>query len=193
VADEATFLDGLWADPEDDELRLVFADWLEEHGDPRAELLRALVALRQAADASRRAELAARIGELRAGVDAAWLAAAVRWWAEDEVREAVFRQTLDGGVHADTSCFLQAADRKDPSPEVLARLLARGHAVRPASARTGAGVTLTAGEITWLDRAKCTVHGSIYHGPLSARGHVWTVEALGPEWAVTHLQHTWIS
>src|SRR5262245_51933482 len=34
------FLDALASSPEDVTPWLVFADWLEEHGDPRAELLR---------------------------------------------------------------------------------------------------------------------------------------------------------
>lgn len=41
--DEQTFLLYLRADPQDDTLRLAYADWLEQEGDPRAELLRLLV------------------------------------------------------------------------------------------------------------------------------------------------------
>ena len=40
----APFLDGIIADPASDDLRLVFADWLEEHGNcPRAEYIRRAV------------------------------------------------------------------------------------------------------------------------------------------------------
>jgi uncharacterized protein (TIGR02996 family) len=35
-----SFIEGIFADPEDISLRLVFADWLEERGDPRAEYVR---------------------------------------------------------------------------------------------------------------------------------------------------------
>ena len=38
--DEETFRRAVVASPENDALRLVYADWLEEQGDPRAELLR---------------------------------------------------------------------------------------------------------------------------------------------------------
>jgi uncharacterized protein (TIGR02996 family) len=38
--DDANFLRALLAAPEDDALRLVYADWLEERGDPRGEYLR---------------------------------------------------------------------------------------------------------------------------------------------------------
>jgi uncharacterized protein (TIGR02996 family) len=34
------FLDAIADHPEDASVRLVFADWLEERGDPRAELMR---------------------------------------------------------------------------------------------------------------------------------------------------------
>jgi uncharacterized protein (TIGR02996 family) len=37
---EAGFLDAIASNPEDDALRLIYADWLEEQGDPRAEYLR---------------------------------------------------------------------------------------------------------------------------------------------------------
>ncbi len=39
MTDEA-FLRAILAYPEDDTPRLIYADWLEERGDPRAELLR---------------------------------------------------------------------------------------------------------------------------------------------------------
>jgi uncharacterized protein (TIGR02996 family) len=38
--EDAGFLQALLAAPEDDALRLVYADWLEERGDPRGEYLR---------------------------------------------------------------------------------------------------------------------------------------------------------
>ncbi|MGL4551008.1 MAG: ribosomal protein L7/L12 [Gemmataceae bacterium] len=44
-----TFLDALAADPLDDVTRAVYADWLEERGDPRAEYLRAELAADEAA------------------------------------------------------------------------------------------------------------------------------------------------
>src|SRR4051812_44991293 len=42
---ERAFLDDIIASPEDDAPRLIFADWLEDHGDPdRAEFIRLQVA-----------------------------------------------------------------------------------------------------------------------------------------------------
>lgn len=43
--DERCLLDAIHTDPEDDRLRLVYADWLEERGDPRAEWVRAEIIL----------------------------------------------------------------------------------------------------------------------------------------------------
>jgi uncharacterized protein (TIGR02996 family) len=70
------FLQTILAEPDDDTHRLIYADWLDEHGDPRAAYLRAEVALaaRPTEDpgyAAAEAELVA----LRAALDPAWLAA----------------------------------------------------------------------------------------------------------------------
>jgi uncharacterized protein (TIGR02996 family) len=44
--DERDFLQAILADPDDDSPRLIFADWLEEHGDPeRAEFIRTQIEL----------------------------------------------------------------------------------------------------------------------------------------------------
>ena len=37
---EQSFIEALLDKPNDESLRLVFADWLEEHGDSRGEMLR---------------------------------------------------------------------------------------------------------------------------------------------------------
>jgi uncharacterized protein (TIGR02996 family) len=38
--EEGAFLRAIFKDPDDDGLRLIYADWLEEQGDPRGELVR---------------------------------------------------------------------------------------------------------------------------------------------------------
>src|SRR4051794_23581086 len=40
MSDESAFLAALRANPDDDAARLVFADWLDERGDPRAAWVR---------------------------------------------------------------------------------------------------------------------------------------------------------
>lgn len=68
---EDEFLDMLLADPNDDIARQVYADWLEDHGDPRAEWLR--LELEHAGDDSTpdRRRLG-RFATLRPQLDRSW-------------------------------------------------------------------------------------------------------------------------
>lgn len=66
---EQTFLAAIAANPHDREARAVYADWLDERGDPRGEYLR-LELLQH--------ELPARMAALAAALDEAWLAQVVR-------------------------------------------------------------------------------------------------------------------
>jgi len=47
MENERGFLQAILQRPDDDALKLVYADWLEEHGDPRAEYLRLIIRTRQ--------------------------------------------------------------------------------------------------------------------------------------------------
>ena len=40
MSEEAAFLTAIAANPEDDTARLVYADWLQDRSDPRAEYVR---------------------------------------------------------------------------------------------------------------------------------------------------------
>src|SRR5271154_4570735 len=62
--EEYSFLQAMLANPSDAALRLIFADWLEERGDPRGELLRLTHTLTQSIDVPRRAELESRMQAL---------------------------------------------------------------------------------------------------------------------------------
>jgi uncharacterized protein (TIGR02996 family) len=68
---DADFLTAIRANPEDDALRLVYADWLEERGDPRGELLR----LEMTVDRPAHPELheLARLQELQHTLDRDWV------------------------------------------------------------------------------------------------------------------------
>jgi uncharacterized protein (TIGR02996 family) len=46
--EEAGFLDAIAAAPEDDAVRLIFADWMDERGDPRGAFIRLQVELARA-------------------------------------------------------------------------------------------------------------------------------------------------
>jgi uncharacterized protein (TIGR02996 family) len=62
--EEAAFMQAMEKSPHDVGLRLVFADWLEERGDPRGELLRLLHMLTQPDDVANRSEAEARLQTL---------------------------------------------------------------------------------------------------------------------------------
>jgi uncharacterized protein (TIGR02996 family) len=79
-SDDQAFLDAIRANPGDDALRLVYADWLEERGDPRGEFLRLESALAKIrADDESHGTLKARWSALRVGLDTAWLTALNRF------------------------------------------------------------------------------------------------------------------
>ena len=66
-ADAEGFLQRIRAYPDDDVPRLIYADWLDEQGDPRGEFIRVQVALANLPDDGppRRALLSARAGAAR--------------------------------------------------------------------------------------------------------------------------------
>src|SRR5438067_8198256 len=103
------FFHALQQDPDDDALRLVYADYLQDRGDDasaaRAELLRVQVELAALSPLNRRAaELTVRQNELLAGWERVWLGD----WADVMDRWA-FRRGLVEAVQADASVFLDNA------------------------------------------------------------------------------------
>src|SRR5687768_8165512 len=77
MREELPFLRAIFSLPDEDAPRLVYADWLEERGDPRAEFLRLEVELRAPANAGkvRQTALAKRMADLTSRLNASW----VRW------------------------------------------------------------------------------------------------------------------
>ncbi|HXG10133.1 MAG TPA: TIGR02996 domain-containing protein [Gemmataceae bacterium] len=72
MTDEDIFLQAIRENPDDDGARLIYADWLEEQGDPRGELIRVQCALaRMPAGAAGRRELEERERQLLREVEAA--------------------------------------------------------------------------------------------------------------------------
>src|SRR5947209_2024989 len=76
-----TFLADIRDNPDDDAVRLVFADWLEDHGDPeRAEFIRLQVRLAQMPEHDpARFELEERAQDLLAEHQARWLGHLPKW------------------------------------------------------------------------------------------------------------------
>jgi uncharacterized protein (TIGR02996 family) len=74
--DDHAFLSSILANPGDRVLRLVYADWLEERGDPRGEYLRVECRLQDLPlDQAERQQLQERADALRRQCPANWLAA----------------------------------------------------------------------------------------------------------------------
>jgi uncharacterized protein (TIGR02996 family) len=75
MSDDQGFRRALRADPDDTVTRSVYADWLEERGDPRGTFLRLEAELTALpADDERRSPLQDRLRELQPALDVAWLA-----------------------------------------------------------------------------------------------------------------------
>ena len=103
---EEAFLSDIRANPEDDGVRRIYADWLQENGQPqRAEFIRMQLDLaRLSEDDPQREALADRQDELLARWERVWLGG----W--DEVLEGwAFRRGLVEAVRADASVFLDHA------------------------------------------------------------------------------------
>jgi uncharacterized protein (TIGR02996 family) len=204
-----SFIEAILADPDDAALRLVYADWLEERGDPRGEFLRTSVALEDLPGQDQRsAALAARLEQLRPVLDTDWLALFDRPSAEEAVREAVFRALLQRR-QGDGLCFLAVEGQRDLSPALLERLKDLEPGLKPVSAsrqneeafwsgitdrQTGEEGTLYGvGAIQWESKRACEVEGSSIRGPLAEWGYRYRVEIQGRRWVVTNTEFAWIS
>src|SRR5262245_14001334 len=79
LAEELEFLREIEASPADETPRLIYADWLEERGDPRAEYLRREVELHTlSADSRRFHQLAQELRDMREEFEPKWLVAVGR-------------------------------------------------------------------------------------------------------------------
>jgi uncharacterized protein (TIGR02996 family) len=75
MTQDQSFFKAVIDQPDNDTLRLVYADWLEEQSDPRSQFLRLEAELRTLPADSLRARLKrARLRQLRSRCDPAWLA-----------------------------------------------------------------------------------------------------------------------
>jgi uncharacterized protein (TIGR02996 family) len=71
LATHKAFIDAIAENPDDDTARLVYADWLEARGDPRAEYLRLEAAWKTQLD--RQQEIESHLDEIYRSLDREWL------------------------------------------------------------------------------------------------------------------------
>src|SRR5262245_11908293 len=99
MGDESGFLQAILANPQDNGVRLVYADWLEEQGEPtartKAEFLRLTAQVMEGHRGKRRARRR-RLQQLAADLDVDWLAVVSRLAIENcaEKRQAQRRYPL---------------------------------------------------------------------------------------------------
>jgi uncharacterized protein (TIGR02996 family) len=113
MSDNQTFLEAMQEHPEDASMRLGYAAWLEERGDPRGELLRLLHTLTQAVEVPDRSELEDRLRALVAsgvqpvgpfftnslGMKFAWIPAGTFMMGSPESEEGRFSEVIAETLH----------------------------------------------------------------------------------------------
>lgn len=107
MSSHETFLEAILSHPEDDALRLVYADWLEERGDPRGEFIRVQYDLADTkGDSARQKRLHIRELELLARHGDEW------GWPFVEMKASpVYRRGFVEGLRLDAVTFLANAEK----------------------------------------------------------------------------------
>ncbi len=107
---EAALLEAICAAPDRDEPRLVYADWLEEHEDPRGELIQLQVAQ------ARLRPRSAQFAKLQRRIDALWAGGWSGWTpkvptvAPGQFCQWSFTRGFASAVHTVPSAFIDAMD-----------------------------------------------------------------------------------
>jgi uncharacterized protein (TIGR02996 family) len=87
--DDISFLNAIFSQPHDDALRLVYADWLEERGDPRAAYVRLYMEVQASGKRIEGAQLR-EMNRLEIKLDSRW----TWWFSEARTFPAGFRLEL---------------------------------------------------------------------------------------------------
>jgi uncharacterized protein (TIGR02996 family) len=110
---EDAFLHDILAHPDDDAPRLIYADWLDEHNDPRGEFIRVQCALAQLSDEDpRRWPLELREQELLHEHEVKWLPKGIKWLPSEISNVSCrFRRGFVEEITLSPEFFLDEADR----------------------------------------------------------------------------------
>lgn len=157
ASDEASLLEAIWATPDDDAPRLVYADFLTERGDPRGELIQVECALERALPFSE------RWWSLRSERQSLWTAHHATWSATP--LGSVDRGYHRGfGVEATLSAerFIELKGALDLPTPAISRLTL--HSGTPARLETIV-------QSKWLTRYEhLEIRSNLSHSPLSTPG-----------------------
>ncbi|MGL4422855.1 MAG: TIGR02996 domain-containing protein [Gemmataceae bacterium] len=121
------FLFRLQQDPGNNVLRLAYADWLEERGDPRAEYLRLLIEYR---------DLSVRMAQLRRQLPTAWTTAVSPWCRVTLVRfqPEKRRQVLQLWRELTDQRIAELSTKLDQLPQTIRTRISLGAATAIATA-----------------------------------------------------------
>lgn len=129
---------------------------------------------------------------------------------EDDIREAVFRQSFS--EHKNETVFfigIQSAEKRaspDPSDEFLKRFADTKLKIRKESQagesrigevadpdNGGSAVRLFIGTITWDSDTDVSVKGGHYKNPLDASGSTYTLKKGNDGWKVVKVERRWVA
>lgn len=103
----SAFLAEILSAPDDDVPRLIFADWLEEEGEPRGEFIRVQIELHQLGDLDPRSiDLADRSRELLAQYSEVWAQE-----LNQDVRKSVYQRGFIETITVRARAFLKDGDQ----------------------------------------------------------------------------------
>lgn len=151
--DGAKLLAQILANPADDQARLVYADWLTEHGDPRGELITVQLALAAARSSADKRKLAARERELLEKHARQWAKRAMQDAKEYELRRGfVALVKMTGAVWSSKGARLF---EHDPIEELLiSKPNAAGLKAIAAAAHTAKLRRIASSSPFWMQTAK---------------------------------------
>jgi uncharacterized protein (TIGR02996 family) len=190
MTEHEAFLQAIIAEPDEDAPRLIYADWLEEHGDPRGEFIRVQCALARPGRKTRWADLKAREQTLLAEYRKEWIKPLRGIW-----KMLRFRRGFVEGMTLTVQKFLERSERLFRlAPVRDVRLIEIDHFMVPALAACPhlaflRGLSLSLGGLT--DHTFPTLAASPHLARLTAFN--FSSNYLGPDGIRALVKSRWLS